>query len=107
MKVSLSAEKVVDLEKAYKTAFSKSPWISRDSYLGILPKHEAFWVDIQPMLFQRGYQLRPRYRPGWIPSWLKSTKTITEIYDYEDAFSLRVLSLPSLFSVTGQRLTTV
>ncbi|KAI0765735.1 kinase-like domain-containing protein [Trametes elegans] len=30
---------------------------------------EQFWTDRQQYLQQRGYQLRPRYIPGWEPSW--------------------------------------
>ena len=36
-----------------------------------LMRFEEQWRDRQPMLEQRGYMLRPRYRPGWIPSWHK------------------------------------
>ncbi|KAJ3015694.1 hypothetical protein NUW54_g170 [Trametes sanguinea] len=32
---------------------------------------ERWWIDHQPFLEQHGYQLRPRYRPGWEPSWLR------------------------------------
>ncbi|KNZ72700.1 hypothetical protein J132_02134 [Termitomyces sp. J132] len=39
------------------------------------------------MLLRRGYKLRPRYQPGWIPSWLKSSKPVTDIFQYEDANS--------------------
>ena len=31
--------------------------------------HEMFWRDHQAWLVQKGYMLRPRYRPGWTPSW--------------------------------------
>lgn len=34
----------------------------------LLP-YEVFWRDLQPWLELHGYQLRPRYRPGWVPSW--------------------------------------
>jgi hypothetical protein len=37
-----------------------------------LSEVEKRWVSFQPYLLAKGYQLRPRYRPGWIPSW-KST----------------------------------
>ncbi|KAF8518184.1 kinase-like domain-containing protein [Gautieria morchelliformis] len=30
---------------------------------------ELLWVKYQPYLHSRGYQLRPRYRPGWVGSW--------------------------------------
>ena len=31
--------------------------------------HEVFWRDHQVWLAERGYMLRPRYKPGWKPSW--------------------------------------
>ncbi|KAH9920130.1 kinase-like domain-containing protein [Fomitopsis serialis] len=39
---------------------------------GGLEEHEYFWRDRQPWLQERGYELRPRYRPDWKPSWLGS-----------------------------------
>ncbi len=43
-------------------------------------KKEIFWRDHQEWLADRGYMLRPRFRPGWIPSW-GSDK---HYHDYED-----------------------
>ncbi|TFK92741.1 hypothetical protein K466DRAFT_480048 [Polyporus arcularius HHB13444] len=40
---------------------------------GSLYSHEIFWRDHQAWLEERGYMLRPRYRPDWVPSW-KGTK---------------------------------
>ena len=37
-------------------------------HLSLLPP-EIFWRDHQIWLAERGYMLRPRYRPGWTPSW--------------------------------------
>ncbi len=31
---------------------------------------EKYWRDTQPFLVKHGYELRPRFRPGWIPSWM-------------------------------------
>ena len=36
---------------------------------GALDEKEIFWRDHQKWLQERGYMLRPRYRPGWVPSW--------------------------------------
>ncbi|KAH7101464.1 kinase-like domain-containing protein [Auriculariales sp. MPI-PUGE-AT-0066] len=36
---------------------------------GSLTAGELCWVERQPWLEQAGYELRPRYRPGWQPSW--------------------------------------
>ncbi|KAL4242378.1 hypothetical protein ABKN59_011983 [Abortiporus biennis] len=41
---------------------------------------EVFWRDNQKWLEQRGYMLRPRYRPEWIPSFTVDD----DVYDYED-----------------------
>ncbi|KAJ7159948.1 kinase-like domain-containing protein [Mycena crocata] len=43
-------------------------------YSNLRYNHEQFWVDSQPFLLARGYQLRPRYRPGWVPSWIGGHK---------------------------------
>ncbi|KAJ7149990.1 hypothetical protein C8R46DRAFT_1008919 [Mycena filopes] len=37
--------------------------------LSKLKDKEIYWRDLQPWLEERGYMLRPRYRPGWVPSW--------------------------------------
>lgn len=31
---------------------------------------EQIWRDRYTFFLGRGYQLRPRYAPGWIPSWI-------------------------------------
>ena len=36
---------------------------------GALDELELFWRDHQKWLQDRGYLLRPRYRPDWVPSW--------------------------------------
>ncbi|CAE6391248.1 unnamed protein product [Rhizoctonia solani] len=33
---------------------------------------EERWVSFQPYLSSKGYQLRPRYQPGWVPSWKRT-----------------------------------
>ncbi|KZV73562.1 hypothetical protein PENSPDRAFT_749974 [Peniophora sp. CONT] len=35
--------------------------------------YEKRWIARQPWLLERGYQLRPRFRQGWVPSWRKLT----------------------------------
>ncbi|KAJ7153498.1 hypothetical protein C8R43DRAFT_1187259, partial [Mycena crocata] len=35
---------------------------------------EYFWRDYAPWFKERGYQLRPRYQPGWQPSWVQTGK---------------------------------
>lgn len=52
-----------------------------------LRKSEIYWVARQPFLESRGYQLRPRYRPGWVKSWTSPPK-----YNVEDAIPCSVRS---------------
>jgi len=33
---------------------------------------EMYWVSQQPFFESKGYQLRPRYRPGWVKSWTET-----------------------------------
>ncbi|KLO08634.1 hypothetical protein SCHPADRAFT_944281 [Schizopora paradoxa] len=40
-----------------------------------LNPQEIFWRDLYPFLLDHGYQLRPRFRPGWIPSWRGTNKS--------------------------------
>ncbi|KAJ7440003.1 hypothetical protein B0H11DRAFT_2100523 [Mycena galericulata] len=62
---------------------------SKDDIYRIHLAHEQFWIDHQPFLLSRGYQLRPRYRPGWVPSWsgldLKRDPQPQIAHSYEDA----------------------
>lgn len=41
-----------------------------ERFEGDLTDGERFWVELQPWLRDAGYELRPRYQPGWTPSWL-------------------------------------
>lgn len=50
---------------------------------GALERREVFWRDLQPWLVERGYQLRPRFRPGWTQSWKKGEHP----WGYEDGVS--------------------
>lgn len=52
---------------------------------------ERIWHDRYHFLLQMGFELRPRYRPGWIPSWLNAKE---DSVIYED--SLEHLVRPSL-----------
>lgn len=40
----------------------------RPSYYTALMDFEIFWRDHQMWLEEKGYMLRPRYRPEWAPS---------------------------------------
>lgn len=37
---------------------------------GDLFEWERWWAQLQPRIAAAGYDLRPRYHPGWTPSWL-------------------------------------
>ncbi|OCH84104.1 hypothetical protein OBBRIDRAFT_742165, partial [Obba rivulosa] len=52
------------------------------------------WRDRQPWLQERGYALRPRYRPTWVPSWRDTGKFWVNCED-----SLTVV-LPHLLDAT-------
>lgn len=51
-----------------------------------LNEAELFWVAHQPFFESAGYQLRPRYRPGWVKSWTTRVPGI----DVEDGFTTSV-----------------
>ncbi|CAE6476653.1 unnamed protein product [Rhizoctonia solani] len=52
---------------------------------------ENRWVEFQPYLLSKGYQLRPRYQPNWVPSWLNGTKDYRDCEDSVDSMPRRVL----------------
>ncbi|KAL5492972.1 hypothetical protein ACEPAI_4420 [Sanghuangporus weigelae] len=39
-----------------------------------LTNSEKWWRDRYSFLMKHGYQLRPRFRPGWIPTWVRKKK---------------------------------
>ncbi|KAF8518174.1 kinase-like domain-containing protein [Gautieria morchelliformis] len=51
---------------------------------------EVRWVELQPYLLSRGYQLRPRYQPGWVGSW-KANNGVP-LY-HEDSRSARYMNV--------------
>lgn len=68
-----------------------------------LHPYEKRWVDRQPWLLQRGYELRPRFRPGWAPSWRRLAWMPSwaqwgyfDPFEREDSLSLDVCALASL-----------
>ncbi|KAK7448440.1 hypothetical protein VKT23_013703 [Stygiomarasmius scandens] len=56
---------------------------AQPKFPGDLTDGEAFWRDHSSWLLERGYQLRPRYQPGWKPSWIADNSP--DRYEYEDA----------------------
>ncbi|KAF8518172.1 kinase-like domain-containing protein [Gautieria morchelliformis] len=51
---------------------------------------EVKWVKLQPYLLSRGYQLRPRYQPGWVGPWKANNN---EPFLYEDSHSTRYMNV--------------
>ncbi|KAF8706867.1 Protein kinase domain, partial [Rhizoctonia solani] len=67
----------------------------------LLSDAERRWVGYQPYLLSKGYQLRPRYRPGWFPSWKLNSQDSTLSEDAWAAIAYRTLDA---VRVTDQRL---
>ena len=75
---------------------------SRD--IGTLFRSEVWWREHYDDIKLCGYQLRPRYRPGWVPSWRESNKDFFSVEDGQpclvSAVLLVVLHCPTVL-VTG------
>ncbi|KAG8721096.1 hypothetical protein FRC09_008498 [Ceratobasidium sp. 395] len=56
-----------------------------------LSEAENRWVSFQPYLLSKGYQLRPRYRPGWAPSWKATGADPFNCEDSTNSLPVRVL----------------
>ncbi|PPQ93339.1 hypothetical protein CVT25_014468 [Psilocybe cyanescens] len=50
---------------------------------------QARWVELQPLLLEHGYQLRPRYHPNWKPSWKGPWNFYKHMCDCPDWIGLR------------------
>ncbi|TFK92743.1 hypothetical protein K466DRAFT_539332 [Polyporus arcularius HHB13444] len=57
---------------------------------GLLSERELYWRDRHDWLKERGFELRPRFRPGWTPSWKGTNRTIISC---EDGMRLMVCAL--------------
>ncbi|KAJ3856534.1 hypothetical protein EV368DRAFT_32205 [Lentinula lateritia] len=68
---SLKLETKVAQSGMYKIE-ERSWWTSNQSRQ--LWDFEIFWRDHYDWLKDRGYLLRPRYRPGWVASWIGTTR---------------------------------
>ncbi|KAF9077760.1 hypothetical protein BDP27DRAFT_1441790 [Rhodocollybia butyracea] len=62
-----------------------------------LDKFEEWWADRYEFLKEKGYILRPRYRPGWKPSY----KRLQNPFTFEDGHYLTEEDICALFS-TGE-----
>jgi hypothetical protein len=56
-------------------------------------KSEQWWRDRYNDIYDRGYQLRPRYHPNWVPSWKALRR---DFYDVEDG-QPTIVSVLSLY----------
>ncbi|KAI0368266.1 hypothetical protein BV20DRAFT_1022672 [Pilatotrama ljubarskyi] len=63
---------------------------------GGLSSQEIFWRDHQKWLEERGYMLRPRYRPGWVPSWKDTKRDYRECEDGLTSFYTHILDAKRL-----------
>lgn len=83
--------RTIDVERliAYEQQGSQD---GQEGAIGALHTHEQRWVTYYEYLLEKGYQLRPRFRPGWVHSW-KDTNIFPA--DCEDAWSRNVSSLVS------------
>ncbi|KAF7306329.1 Protein kinase domain-containing protein [Mycena indigotica] len=57
---------------------------SYDDYWAARRESEHWWIDHQPFLQSRGYQLRRRYHADWTPSW-RLPGAALPMYDCEDS----------------------
>ncbi|EIW83437.1 hypothetical protein CONPUDRAFT_121992 [Coniophora puteana RWD-64-598 SS2] len=65
-------------DSQYARVFGEDAVRNTPSCLG---KGESWWADRYQWLKENGYELRPRYAPGWTPSWRKSKKAFFECED--------------------------
>jgi hypothetical protein len=49
--------------------------------IGTLFRNEEWWKDQYYDIYDRGYDLRPRYHPNWEPSWRRSGKNFFAVED--------------------------
>ena len=49
--------------------------------IGTLFRNEEWWRDQYYDIYNRGYQLRPRYHPSWEPSWIRSGRDSFAVED--------------------------
>ena len=55
--------------------------VREDKEIGTLFRSEVWWRDHYEDIRRCGYQLRPRYHPGWVPSWRGSNKDFFSVED--------------------------
>ncbi|KAG5338875.1 hypothetical protein C0989_005751 [Termitomyces sp. Mn162] len=82
---STSADKWRSDFDALRTALVYPQFMDYDVFFGHHLHSERFWVENQPYILARGYQLRPRYRAEWVPSWKNHEGPIQSLRMFEDA----------------------
>ncbi|KAI0249675.1 kinase-like domain-containing protein [Lactifluus subvellereus] len=65
--------------------------------VGMLSESEQWWRDHYHEIDSKGYELRPRYHPGWQPSWKMSGKDFSLVEDGQ------VTLLPSTMDATRRQ----
>ncbi|KAG9092645.1 hypothetical protein FRC06_011851, partial [Ceratobasidium sp. 370] len=68
-----------------------------------LSDEEKRWAGYYPYLLAKGYQLRARYRPGWIPSWQTDGRNPLVCEDSWDALVLQPFRTLDALHVRDQR----
>jgi len=63
---------------------------------GDLLPSEIWWRDRQPWLQDKGYILRPRFRPGWVPSWSGNKKPWSSSEDGQVSISRQIMDATRL-----------
>ncbi|KAJ7078440.1 kinase-like domain-containing protein [Mycena belliarum] len=94
---------VSDSQHRLRLALENRDFLDEDcKHSFTLEQGERFWIDAQPLILARGYQLRPRYRPDWIPSWTLNTNFHQQ---YEDGltFDLNYLVLDAKRISDGEK----
>ena len=66
-----------------------------------LKPHEEWWRDHYDFLRSKGYELRPRYQPGWTPSWLGTDKVILLCEDRVSTYVSGVMCLSETVLTSG------
>ncbi len=56
-----------------------------------LTPYEVWWASHFEWLKERGYMMRPRFRPGWKPS--VDVSKVEDFWDYEDGVPLKVIAI--------------
>ncbi|EPQ57119.1 hypothetical protein GLOTRDRAFT_127494 [Gloeophyllum trabeum ATCC 11539] len=60
----------------------RPPWTDSERFdPNVLSRNEQYWRDRQKWLQERGYMLRPRFRPEWVPSWKTTNKSPIDCED--------------------------